>query len=133
MYHEKIDTRLFVYLTLAFIVAAVIGTLSHEGGHYLAARLYGYNAKIHYAYTITYYGQAYSPQKNLAITAAGPLQSMTTGTIGFVLLLIFKRHFKQTTRLKPWQWIVILTALFWLRAPADFFIWNISPFFSDFF
>lgn len=43
--------RLLGILTIAFACTAVAGTLLHECGHYLVARLFGYQAKISYAYT----------------------------------------------------------------------------------
>ena len=43
------NTRLFLILAAAFIVATVIGTLSHEGGHYFIAKGFGYHPRIHYA------------------------------------------------------------------------------------
>ncbi|MEI6593966.1 MAG: hypothetical protein WCO28_00275 [Bacteroidota bacterium] len=42
---------LFIYLTLGFIAFTVIGTLSHEFGHYAVAKYFGWNPRIGYAYT----------------------------------------------------------------------------------
>ena len=42
------DKRLFIWLTTSFIFATVIGTLTHEGGHYIMARSFGYEAHINY-------------------------------------------------------------------------------------
>ena len=42
------DRQLFIWLSLSFIVATVIGTLTHEGGHYLVAKYFGYDAHINY-------------------------------------------------------------------------------------
>jgi hypothetical protein len=47
----KFDLRLFVLLALGFIAFTVIGTVSHECGHYLAARCLGYKASLHYGST----------------------------------------------------------------------------------
>lgn len=45
--------RLFILLSLSFIVATVVGTLSHETGHYFAAKYYGFKKpRIHYNYTL---------------------------------------------------------------------------------
>lgn len=41
--------KLFLFLTFAFIAFTVIGTLSHEFGHYIVAKSFGYNSKINYA------------------------------------------------------------------------------------
>lgn len=45
---KSFDFKLFIYVFLGFIAFTVIGTLSHEGGHYLAARYYGNEAAIYY-------------------------------------------------------------------------------------
>jgi len=45
------DKRLYIWLLISFIAATVIGTLSHEGGHYAIAKYYGYNAHINYMAT----------------------------------------------------------------------------------
>lgn len=45
----NIDVRLFIYLSIGFVLATVIGTVSHEGGHYIAAKHFHYAAKMHYA------------------------------------------------------------------------------------
>jgi hypothetical protein len=47
------DFRLFVLLTFGFIAFTVIGTISHESGHYAMARLFGFQAHINY--NATYY------------------------------------------------------------------------------
>jgi len=41
---------LFIYLTIGFIAFTVIGTLSHEFGHYAVAKYFGWNPQIRYAY-----------------------------------------------------------------------------------
>ena len=42
---------LFVKLFIAFIAATIIGTITHELGHYLVAKSFGYPASINYAST----------------------------------------------------------------------------------
>ena len=41
--------RLFVMLAIGFIAFIVIGTVSHECGHYIIAKCLGYEARINYA------------------------------------------------------------------------------------
>jgi hypothetical protein len=143
-----LQKRLFVILTLVFVAFAVIGTLSHEGGHYLMARYYGFNkVRIHYAATT--YGdfqdndtlkaiysrnkyaiehdwpyaeeQRYKELKEklnhelFYMTMAGPMQTMMTGSLGFILILIFGVSFRSTNQLKAWQWLFVFVALFWMR------------------
>ena len=51
MEHIRIQWRLFAILAPLFIAFTIIGTVSHECGHALAARYYGYNPHIAYNYT----------------------------------------------------------------------------------
>lgn len=39
----------FLFLSLAFILFTVVGTLTHEGGHIAVAEYYGYETTLHYA------------------------------------------------------------------------------------
>jgi hypothetical protein len=48
---KTIHLKLFIYLCIGFMFFTVIGTLSHEFGHYLVAKSYGYPAKINYEST----------------------------------------------------------------------------------
>ena len=43
--------KLFIGLYFSFIFATIFGTLSHECGHYVVAKHFGYNASIHYKFT----------------------------------------------------------------------------------
>jgi hypothetical protein len=43
--------RLFLALYFAFIAFTIIGTLSHEAGHFVVAKLHGYPSHIGYNYT----------------------------------------------------------------------------------
>lgn len=45
------DKKLFFYLIVGFIITTIIGTVSHEFGHFAVAEYLGYDAKISYAYT----------------------------------------------------------------------------------
>lgn len=143
------QTKLFLYLSLAFMAFAVIGTLSHEGGHYIAARYYGYEAKINYA--MTSYGnkanntnkellaiwqrnqyaienklpfseqtkldslKSVAKREHIIMTLGGPLQTMLTGTIGFLLLLVYRKQYEGKPALTVKQWFFVLLSLFWMR------------------
>ncbi|MES2558243.1 MAG: hypothetical protein V4590_00775 [Bacteroidota bacterium] len=48
----KIHKKLFIYLFLSFIGFTVIGTLSHELGHFAVAKYLGYNMRINYGQTL---------------------------------------------------------------------------------
>ena len=47
--------QLFVSLCVGFILFTIIGTLSHEAGHYTVAKWFGYHPRINYA--ATYYNE----------------------------------------------------------------------------
>ena len=48
----KFDVKLFLLLSLAFFVSVIVGTVSHECGHYTVAKYLGYSSSIHYSYCI---------------------------------------------------------------------------------
>jgi hypothetical protein len=48
------DFRLFVMLAIGFIAFTIIGTVSHESGHYIVAKCLGYEARINYGSTSWY-------------------------------------------------------------------------------
>jgi hypothetical protein len=43
--------KLFVLLSCAFFAFTIVGTISHEFGHYAVGKFYGGNPAIHYGYT----------------------------------------------------------------------------------
>ena len=47
----KIELKLFLILSLTFILFTIIGTVSHEYGHYFVAKSLGYDAEVSYGYT----------------------------------------------------------------------------------
>ncbi len=54
MLQLKFDIKLFAFLSLAFIISTTVGTVSHEYGHYAAAKYLGYSSKVSYGYTNWY-------------------------------------------------------------------------------
>ncbi len=114
------SSRLFSFLVIGFIVATTVGVLSHEGGHYLAARYYGF-AEVHMRYNSTSWQCTHSPcnaateRQHITITAAGPLQTILAGTLGIVLLFTSRNRFKRKAELNLPQWCCVFLALFWLR------------------
>jgi hypothetical protein len=127
------DKKLFIGLFLSFIAATIIGTLSHESGHYIVAKYFGYNARINYGFTFWSSPNPNNPiltGHSIAITLGGATQTMLTGTIGLALLFLFRNNFYHTDQLSPRQWIIIFLSLFWLRQPANFCTWLGGYFFS---
>lgn len=51
MEYLKFDIKLFIKLIITFMAMTVIGTLTHELGHYSVAKLLGYDARINYQST----------------------------------------------------------------------------------
>lgn len=139
--------KLFFSLVATFIAFTIIGTLTHELGHYAAAKYLGLKPNLHYQ-SVTLelsnndieldkiYGlyqkeidakQNFPAKKrydeimevesknDFTQRAAGPIQTMLTGTIGFILLLIYRKHFFAAQQLNIRQWLLIFFSLFWLR------------------
>lgn len=115
---KNFDIKLSIYLIIGFILFTAIGTVSHELGHYTAARLLGHNASFNYGYT--FYGDDVPNHDSFIITLCGPLQTMITGTIGFLLLLYYKSSFSKSNALNFRQWLLIFISLFWLRELFNF-------------
>ena len=139
--------KLFFSLVATFIVFTIIGTLTHELGHYAAAKYMGLQPILHYQYIDfelssndieldKIYGlyqedinakrdfpakKRYDEimeveTKNDFVTRAwGPLQTMLTGTIGFFLMILYRKKYFAATVLRWPQWLLIFFSLFWLR------------------
>ncbi len=106
-------------MSLAFIVITAIGTVTHELGHYYAAKFY--NLKVYIDYGATYWDNPLNLNYNEGIIIlAGPLETITTGSIGFLLLLLFN---KVVSNKKVVFWGLIFMSLFWLRQVANFTMW----------
>ncbi len=115
----RIKPRYLVLFSALFILFTIIGTLSHELGHYIMARILGYEAIIHYGSTsydlpdtgVSRSGFPYMHQ--LLITCAGPIQTMVTGIFGLMTL-----RFRESITLRKfylYDWIAVFMSLFWLR------------------
>jgi hypothetical protein len=119
-----IDRRLFLYLTIGFVLATIVGTLTHEFGHYITAKLLGFDAHIKYAstyYTKSNPNQSFGRSDIILITLGGPIQTMLTGTIGLFFLCIYHKSYRIAQQLSFIQWTLIFISLFWLRQTANFF------------
>jgi hypothetical protein len=126
-----IDKRLFFYLVFAFIAATIIGTVSHECGHYIAARLMGFKAYFNYEMTwLATDNRIMTRKQTFWFILAGPLQTMLTGTIAFLFLY---NSPKPTGKLSPGQWTLAFLSLFWLRQSANFVIWIVQYLITGFF
>ena len=123
------NKKLFLYLTLTFILATVVGTLSHEFGHYIVAKSLGYDADIHYAFTTwdrddsDALTDSTDSNNIFYILIGGPIQTMLTGSIGLLLLYVFRQSFQGAKQLSLKQWAILFISLFWLRQTANFVVW----------
>lgn len=125
----KFNLQLFIWLTIAFIFATIVGTVSHEFGHYSVAEMMGYNAKVHYGFTSISNPVDYHQVSNLSpilITIGGPVQTMVTGSFGVLILWLKRRSFNSKTDLRFLQWFFIFLSLFWLRFSANLVTWIIG-------
>lgn len=58
-------------------------------------------------------------KENFLITLGGPLQTILTGTIGFIVLLCNRKKYIKVDRITTYGWILIFISLFWLRQTAN--------------
>jgi len=65
---------------------------------------------------------------SLWITMGGPIQTMLTGTLGFIALLFYRKKFINEERVHIKAWVLIFLSLFWLRQVANLFIAIVSYF-----
>jgi hypothetical protein len=89
------------------LFAAPVEYVAHEGGHYLAAKLFGANPTLHFDRVALGAGTRLGPWESLAFTTAGPLVDWAVGIAA--LLLLVRRY--STLRL--------LFAI-WLARPLQF-------------
>lgn len=114
----QLERKTSAYLIIAFILLTVIGTLSHELGHYCMAKYYyGFHTQLSYNYT---FWDNETAQENFWITFWGPLQTMITGTLGFIFLV---RTAPAASYLSFKKWCLVFLSLFWMREPFDLLMW----------
>lgn len=124
----EFDKKLFAFLCIGFITATIVGTLSHELGHFLTAKYLGYGAEINYASTSIHVprGETMFASDSFWISFGGPFLSMLAGTTGFILLFVYCQSYYSTEQLELRHWALIFLALFWLRQPALFLLNSIG-------
>lgn len=148
----SVNPRLFALLSLGFVLATIVGTVTHEMGHYVMMKRYGFNPTIHYASASYGYNPEYekfsnfyevhkekiqstqdSPEKEyfqnkirernrqfFIITLGGPVQTMLTGTVGILLLWLYRKKLYSNGKLKPLAWLAVFLAFFWSRQVFNF-------------
>lgn len=113
---KHVDTRALLLFSLAFFLTAIVGTVSHECGHYAMAKFLGHNAEMSYNYTsLTDDAETVNERDGLLITLAGPLQTMFFGTVGVVLLVLSGRGRQKQEGQGIGYWLMVFLSLFWCR------------------
>src|SRR5262245_3126771 len=77
-------------LALLFVLAvlsAPVEYVTHEGAHYVAARLFGAKATLHFDRVLLQPGSQLSELQTLVFTAAGPAVDWIVGLAALALLL----------------------------------------------
>ena len=59
---------------------------------------------------------------NFWIILGGPLQTMMTGTLALILLLVYRNNFVKNDKVHIVGWILIFLTLFWLRQVINLFM-----------
>jgi hypothetical protein len=118
---KQVNARLFLFLLAGFFIAVIVGTVSHEAGHYAVARLLGYQAKIGYAYTE--WGHVRTEKDFMLLLAGGPLETFFVGAVGSGILYFKRRSFYHAEKLSTGQWTIIFLSLFWLRQAVNLITW----------
>jgi hypothetical protein len=154
LYFQEMKWKLFFSLVFTFIAFTIIGTQTHEYGHYAAAKYLGMQPSLHYQ-SVEFADDSNSNELNQLIikyekeienkvefplrkryeilvklsnknyfysTLWGPLQTMITGTIGFILLIIYRKKYFTASALSWNKWLLIFVSLFWLRQVSGFIV-----------
>ncbi|OYU97456.1 MAG: hypothetical protein CFE21_03955 [Bacteroidetes bacterium B1(2017)] len=154
MEYLKFDFKRSIFLIITFILMTVVGTLTHELGHYSISKILGYNASINYQSSSywdndfnKYLSDTYEKYENeilnntdfpgkeeylekvrkyetdtFWIILAGPLETILTGTIGLLLLFVFRKKYITPQKVHLIAWATIFISLFWLRQVANLFM-----------
>ena len=143
-----------VLIILSFILFTIIGTLSHEAGHILPAKILGYQTTLHYGsmewisefliYSNTLYKKYATADKipqeesehlnklkskekndNFWILIGGPVQTIVTGMLGMVILYR-RKHTLNKTPFGLINWLGVFLSLFWSRQIFNFLIGGLT-------
>lgn len=141
----KIDFRWMTFFVILFFSFTIIGTISHEYGHILVAKSFGYKTHLHFGSMNSSINNEYlelnviymtnkssiSKEENSIfkekieklnkesfwITVGGPAQTILTGCLG-LLIFYFRRYKKQFNSI---DWLAVFLSLFWLREVFNLF------------
>lgn len=116
------NLRLFIFLVIGFISATVIGTLSHEFGHYAVAEYLGYDASINYGSTALNHTGIIPAGDRFLITLGGPAETILTGTVGVILLLLYRKSYRRASQLNFKQWTIVFCGSFLVTPIVKFIL-----------
>jgi len=137
-------------IIISFILLTILGTLLHEIGHIVPAKMLGYETTLHYgsmswdSQSLKYSNQVQKeypeidkvPQSeidklsklkskeendNLWITLGGPIQTIATGLFG-ILILYLRRNTLNKLPFGILNWLAVFLAFFWSRQVFNFLI-----------
>jgi len=106
----KFDSKIFIQAFFIFPFLVVFGTIFHELGHIVMAKNLGFETVLLYG-SMSWFKNGIESEisatklENFLVTLSGVLQTITTGTIGFLILKTSKKYF----------WLGIYLTLFWSR------------------
>lgn len=115
MFYKKHSRfNFFIKSSAVFFLLVIVGTLLHECGHILPAKLLGFTTKLHYD-SMTWSkngidGEHFSVTYRFIIILSGVLQTILTGTFGFFLATKYKGKI---------FWIGTYLTFFWSREIAN--------------
>lgn len=145
MIKSEINFLEILWISIAFIIATIIGTLSHEYGHIAVAKHLGYQTSLHYGsmnfynndkkqFDEIYIKNKFSIENNTDFSEKlqfEKLEKKLTSdnlliTIGGpfqtiltgtigLILLLFRRKKIQQNGMKIVDWLYVFLSLFWLR------------------
>jgi hypothetical protein len=163
LYFQEMKWKLFFSLVFTFIAFTIIGTQTHEYGHYAAAKYLGMQPSLHYQSVDNELSEneieldkihalyqkeidtkkdfpakkrfdelcRKETQNDIFTRSAGPLQTMLTGTIAFIILLANKKKYFSVSSLNWKQWLLIFCSLFWLRQVLNLVIAIVTLIITD--
>lgn len=137
----------WIRISILILFTTITGTLVHELGHYMIAKMLNYNARVNYSSTdITslnpifkemsdkYRNKKLDPDDDIIIkeitedyfwiVISGPIITILFGCVGFVMLYFNKQE--ENSILNLYNLIGVSFALHWLRFPINFAITTYS-------
>ena len=121
---NSVKTSMFVLFLFVFL--ASFGTILHEFGHYLPAKILGFEPKLHYGSTSFNSLIGFTNFKMIIVYFSGPLMNMLIGSIGFYILF-------KSDRCKSVDILSLVFAsitFFWSRQVVVFILDLIMPIFN---